>query len=210
MAHSWGPLVVPAEGWSPHSEGCIDSATIILPVSHKKFSKWQPSANGQFWHLASLFRRTRLSNFAKRSKWPLLESQFCCSVPRLIADAQQHFPSAHSHTLALLFFPTGGSLSILINALIMRVRNREKLRYLRHVRPSVRTYRRCSQCMDSRKFGVGETLWLCRETPYLVTNGQNFCLVAWTTTYVSWLPATQVRFYRTAVPQHPVFLYSCQ
>jgi len=31
----WGAQVVTAEGWSPHSEGCIDSAKIILPVSHK-------------------------------------------------------------------------------------------------------------------------------------------------------------------------------
>jgi len=36
-----------------------------------------------------------------------------------------------------------------------------------------------------------------------------FSLVAWTTTYVSWLPATQVRYCRTAVPLRPVVLYCC-
>ena len=100
-------------------------------------------------------------------------------MPGLTAVVQQHFPSAHTHThthahthILVLFFPTG-SLSILINALLMRVRNRDKLPCLRHVRPSVRTYQRGSQWTDFRKFWCcGNFMIICRETPNLVTNGQ--------------------------------------
>ena len=44
----------------------------------------------------------------------------------------------------------------------MRVRSRDKLRYLRHVRPSVRTYQRRSHWTDFREIlylGEGGLLW---------------------------------------------------